>query len=1084
MALPLQRLYTAGALLADRDGDGICDTVRAKVLWDAAAETEVLVASLAIVARLALHAIALHEPLAMWNHGPAHAECPIHITGRKERHPVDAADQVIGGSYGVIASGQHGLAIRGNSTQATAQAARYLARGYPYLDHQGPSLARLLDPEANVLRLYVDGDTAALKGLLLASERPPSFPERDGWTCRNIEPQCYLMYRNAVSGHLPSRVALPDRRAHLSAHNSADLPAQGWNGQLKDLYRSGGFWYGRDGVTPQLMRTCLVLESFDHELMISVAGLVARLAMEASEVLFPVAALLPPPESDTARLLFYVREHPGVKGARLVPTASSLCLQYSHAAARERALVDLARWPSPWTATAAENWEESRDDQPTAEPSELDADEVFTWDFRWEGEILLTELEKALARIPPDVHLEIEAGVWEGQAVRQQLAAQMEACLRAHKRSGSVHVTCSFKRALFWIKEEVLPLLTPLRGQIASIVIDFPWEAAEEEKLDLPIRWLQELYPIDEILAAALGLAPDCIRFCAQEGSTYRLHVYSHQGDVLWLGTQPLVTAPVLYLKEPRGRYGEVSQCWLRLYAVKSGRLLHEHRFSGDAQRFWERYRDEFLPHLQAQLNERHDPKYPMPPLAALDVQVWMSQPEEELGVDQERVSPAEALHQDIYFGTLEACRLQGTPHPGPVRPWLHQRPYQGTRAILTVRWQRQTHRPVSIAQPLAYIWPLQGRVHGLSADGDKIAAPTPIVTPAPKPEHTTLPVVPRDRVLGVEETIRLVKGLSAHRLGHAYEVARSYQGREVWALELSSMGPGPLLSRYKLSFFKPTCLIQARKHANEVSSTQANLEVARQLLEGELSGLLKKVNVVLIPFANPDGGALHYAMQEEHPFWKLHAARFNAAGMDIYQHHHQPDTPFGESRVYPRLWQRWLPDLSLDDHGVPTHEWLHLFGGYNSPPSFGVSYWLPHSHLYAILLCHEKERGPWRAVQEDFRRSLVRAFHEHPWLMAANRRRRRRHEKYARAWLAEPFSLEVHDEVVFYTWPVKKHRTLEQYPHLTYIECITEVTDETAQGTCLEQAQKAHYVFDSAAIRWLAQQGASRIELPKEECP
>ena len=41
-----------------------------------------------------------------------------------------------------------------------------------------------------------------------------------------------------------------------------------------------------------------------------------------------------------------------------------------------------------------------------------------------------------------------------------------------------------------------------------------------------------------------------------------------------------------------------------------------------------------------------------------------------------------------------------------------------------------------------------------------------------------------------------------------------------------------------------------------------------------------------------------------------------------------------GIARARPRLWQDWLPDIYLNPHGYPSHEWVQQFAGY-VPPGF-----------------------------------------------------------------------------------------------------------------------------------------------------
>ena len=102
--------------------------------------------------------------------------------------------------------------------------------------------------------------------------------------------------------------------------------------------------------------------------------------------------------------------------------------------------------------------------------------------------------------------------------------------------------------------------------------------------------------------------------------------------------------------------------------------------------------------------------------------------------------------------------------------------------------------------------------------------------------------------------------------------------------------------SKRKLSIFKPTFLIVARHHANEVASTTAALRLVELLTEDpEWRRMLSRVNVAILPYENADGAALHDRLQTEHPTWKHHPARYNAVGYEFAEDNDNPDTPFGE---------------------------------------------------------------------------------------------------------------------------------------------------------------------------------------------
>ena len=69
------------------------------------------------------------------------------------------------------------------------------------------------------------------------------------------------------------------------------------------------------------------------------------------------------------------------------------------------------------------------------------------------------------------------------------------------------------------------------------------------------------------------------------------------------------------------------------------------------------------------------------PFFGGLEVEVWLSSPNSRLGIREENDSAAEALHEDIYFNTLDTIEVLGlsstgdkTSAPGPVVPIVHVR--------------------------------------------------------------------------------------------------------------------------------------------------------------------------------------------------------------------------------------------------------------------------------------------------------------------------------------------------------------------------------------------------------------------------
>ncbi|MEZ4572563.1 MAG: M14 family zinc carboxypeptidase [Thermomicrobiales bacterium] len=91
-----------------------------------------------------------------------------------------------------------------------------------------------------------------------------------------------------------------------------------------------------------------------------------------------------------------------------------------------------------------------------------------------------------------------------------------------------------------------------------------------------------------------------------------------------------------------------------------------------------------------------------------------------------------------------------------------------------------------------------------------------------------------------------------------AWIEGESYQGRPIPALSLHSASPGRVWSPVKLSILKPTALIVARHHANEISSTNSALQLAHLVgTDAEWAELIEHLNIVAIPYENADGAAL-----------------------------------------------------------------------------------------------------------------------------------------------------------------------------------------------------------------------------------
>ena len=188
---------------------------------------------------------------------------------------------------------------------------------------------------------------------------------------------------------------------------------------------------------------------------------------------------------------------------------------------------------------------------------------------------------------------------------------------------------------------------------------------------------------------------------------------------------------------------------------------------------------------------------------------------------------------------------------------------------------------------------------------------------------HTPIPPAENDEILAKLNTFPNVD---------VYYMTQSFLGQSVYAVDFLPPMEAELVSQAKLNALKPTLFSSGRQHANEVSSTSHILRLAELLAtDSSYTALLDKVNVVLPPITNPDGVRLAVEMQETNPDFMLHAGYLGALGVDATRGQDSDDPIYPESKVRPRIRETWLPDIYINMHGYPSHEWVQYFAGYSA---------------------------------------------------------------------------------------------------------------------------------------------------------
>ncbi|WP_255593369.1 M14 family metallopeptidase [Acidovorax sp. sic0104] len=97
----------------------------------------------------------------------------------------------------------------------------------------------------------------------------------------------------------------------------------------------------------------------------------------------------------------------------------------------------------------------------------------------------------------------------------------------------------------------------------------------------------------------------------------------------------------------------------------------------------------------------------------------------------------------------------------------------------------------------------------------------------------------------------------------------------------------------------KPTVVLIGQQHGDEPAGSEALLVISRELTQGLLEPLLDRINVVIVPRANPDGAAA--------------GTRVTANGVDMNRDHLLLNTP--EARALAKVVNDYRPILVLDAH-------------------------------------------------------------------------------------------------------------------------------------------------------------------------
>lgn len=665
------------------------------------------------------------------------------------------------------------------------------------------------------------------------------------------------------------------------------------------------------------------------------------------------------------------------------------------------------------------------------------------WSDKSEASYMIKALEEE-----PDRALDAEIYMTANKKNRDQFKLDL---YEKFSNLTTIKVRSAFKTGLYWILEEVLPSVEG-RFQKVKIVCK---DGVSVDGLEQHNRWIMELYPVDEMIEMQYGIPKEHVQF---ELSSTQQHVYRvFVDDQLMAELNPLISE-VDYVDGQKKAYPTTAG--YRLF--NKTEQVQENIIFSDRERFYKYYVKELLPRMVKKLkidtnNINQGQLFPL--FDRIEIDFTSSGIEEEIGVQQEANSSFEALYEDLYFNTLDyfhelGRQLVNQPYkaPGGVIPYIHieQDLYKPIKSDIKVyQWN---DKPMTEPVTKRILFNQKGQFETVEMSiGDELK-----VTEA----RTFL----KHNMKNLVSLVERFKQYSEVKLNYG---DISYKGTVIPFFEVTEPITSEYYSGLKKSDEKHTIVFEAGHHPNEVSSTPAILELMEDIICHHPE-ILKKMNVIIIPLANPDGYEIMECLTKEHPKWKHHAARFNAVGLE-FAHVKFRKSLFGEANVLPLILKKWAPDIVIDDHGIPAREWVQPFAGYACPPIFPVSYTLPSAKIYGIGRYADDDTKEIQAKNLELVAERVNRVFEGSTFAQENKYWRDRYYKYGTKWDPDKYPIEEMGNINFYrsmeVTPTYSSVSILRYPQWVALDIISEVADEIVYGEELLSCMTAHQLFNQAIL-------------------
>jgi hypothetical protein len=218
----------------------------------------------------------------------------------------------------------------------------------------------------------------------------------------------------------------------------------------------------------------------------------------------------------------------------------------------------------------------------------------------------------------------------------------------------------------------------------------------------------------------------------------------------------------------------------------------------------------------------------------------------------------------------------------------------------------------------------------------------------------------------------------------------------------------------------------------------------------------------------NPDGADLAYQLQKITPHHSLHAGRYSSLGIEIGHQINVSDPILPEAKVRKKIFEKWLPDIHLNLHGYPSHEWVQQFSNYS--PYLFRDYWIPRGWFayYRALSLPLYEK--WTNAGKQLKKFIVKEMNSSDKFRSSNRKFYNRYFRWAARWQPHMNYLEIYDGLNLYSKRrSSRERKLSSSRRITYISEVPELMDETAHGDWLDFLCQQGLSYIKAHAKYLA---------------